>query len=77
MNRIKRIVALTGVLLLLATGNASALTREIADFQSVRLTFERSVLNQLTFGTYRTPYDELQTPATNAYGVAAQRRAPA
>lgn len=65
MSRTKRIFALTGALLLLTGGSASALTREIADLQSARLTFERSVLNQLTFGTYRTPYDELQTRPHN------------
>jgi len=65
VSRRKRILALTGVLLLLVPGVASALTREIAELQSARLTFERSVLNQLTFGTYRTPYDELQTRPHN------------
>jgi hypothetical protein len=56
---------LAGALLVLVPGIASALTREVAELQSARLTFERSVLNQLTFGTYRTPYDELQTRPYN------------
>jgi len=65
VSRSKRILALTGALLVLVPGVASALTREIAELQPARLTFERSVLNQLTFGTYRTPYDELQTRPYN------------
>ena len=65
MSQSKRILVLTGALLLLVPGVASALTREVAELQSARLTFERSVLNQLTFGTYRTPYDELQTRPHN------------
>ena len=65
MSRKTRILALTGALLLLVPGVATALTREVAEFQSARLAFERSVLNQLTFGTYRTPYDELQTRPHN------------
>ena len=41
-------------------GEAGAVTREIAGFSPARLTFGQSVLNQLTYGTYRTPYDDLQ-----------------
>lgn len=43
-----------------AFGEAGAVTREIAGFSPARLTFGRSVLNQLTYETYRNPFDELQ-----------------
>lgn len=57
---------LTGLLLagvatsLLCAGSARATTRELAEFRSTTLSFESSVLNQLTFDVYRDPYDELQ-----------------
>lgn len=44
---------------------ASATTREVAGVPVVRLTFSQSVLNQLTYGTYRTPFDELQSRPMN------------
>jgi hypothetical protein len=53
------------VLIALLPGVASALTRDIVDLQPAKLTFERSVLNQLTYGTYREPFDELQTRPYN------------
>ena len=37
----------------------------VADVPTFTLTFGRSVLNQLTFDTYRTPFDELQTRPYN------------
>jgi hypothetical protein len=44
---------------------AQALTRDLANVPSFNLTFGHSVLNQLTFDTYRTPYDELETRPYN------------
>ena len=41
-------------------GEIFGVTREMAGFSPARLTFGRSVLNQLTYETYRTPFDELQ-----------------
>ena len=55
---------LVGVLIALLPGTSFALTRDIAGLQPARLTF-RSVLNQLTFDTYRDPLDELQTRPYN------------
>ena len=49
----------------LGSGAASAVTREIASLQPVQLTFDQSVLNQVSFETYRTPFDELQTRPFN------------
>ena len=49
----------------LASQRASAVTRELANVPTFTLTFGRSVLNQLTFDTYRTPFDELQTRPYN------------
>jgi len=54
-----------GALIALLPGVAHAVTRDLADLQPARLTFRRSVLNQLTFGTYRVPFDELQTRPYN------------
>ena len=48
-----------------AAGTAAAVTREVADLQSVRFTYRQSVLNQLTYTTYREPFDELQTRPWN------------
>jgi hypothetical protein len=56
---------LAGAALALAARPASALTRQIAEVPVLRLTFGESVLNQLTYGTYRTPFDELQTRPEN------------
>ena len=63
----RRIARLTigGVLLTLAAGHASAVTRDVANIPAFRLTFGQSVLNQLTYDTYRTPFDELQTRPFN------------
>ena len=44
---------------------AHAVTRDLADVPTFTLTFGRSVLNQLTYDTYRTPFDELQTRPYN------------
>jgi hypothetical protein len=62
-----RIARLTvaGVVLALAGRSASAVTREVANVPAFRLTFGDSVLNQLTYDTYRTAYDELQTRPYN------------
>jgi hypothetical protein len=51
--------ALLGALVALAPGLAAATTREIAELHDVRLAFGQSVLNQLSYGTYREPFDEL------------------
>jgi hypothetical protein len=40
-------------------------TRDLANTPTFVLTFGRSVLNELTFDTYRTPFDELQTRPYN------------
>ena len=62
MKRGVRTVALaTAAAAAMIGSEAFAVTREIAGFSPARLTFGTSVLNQLTFGTYRTPFDELQT----------------
>jgi hypothetical protein len=44
---------------------AGATTREIAELAEPSLMFDQSVLNQLTSGTYRDPYDELQNRPYN------------
>lgn len=44
----------------LLSGTALALTRDLAELQPARLSFGRSVLNELTHGAYRDPFDELQ-----------------
>lgn len=49
----------------MATQQAFAVTRDLANVPAFHLTFGRSVLNQLTFDTYRTPFDELQTRPYN------------
>ena len=50
----------------LAVSNpAGAVTRDLAGTPTFVLTFGRSVLNELTFDTYRTPFDELQTRPYN------------
>jgi len=63
----KRIVVffLGGVLAALVQAPARATTREIAEFQAARLTFDQSILNQLTYDTYRDPFDEMQTRPYN------------
>lgn len=48
-----------------SASSSFALTREIADLQRARLTFDRSVLNQLSYDTYRDPFDELQSRPYN------------
>ena len=60
----------TGLLLVLGAAAAMprptlAVTRELSDVPSFGLTFQRSVLNQLTYDTYRTPFDELQSRPYN------------
>jgi hypothetical protein len=49
----------------LAPREAAAATRDLANVPTFTLTFGRSVLNQLTYDTYRTPFDELQTRPYN------------
>ena len=49
----------------LAGGPVHAVTRDIQQIPTFQLTFGASVLNQLTFDTYRTPFDELQTRPYN------------
>lgn len=64
----KRQIQRVGVAALLSAlfpARAAAVTREIAELSPARLTFEQSVLNQLTYGTYRDPFDELQTRPYN------------
>jgi hypothetical protein len=46
------------------SGTAFALTRDLANLQPIRLTFQ-SVVNQLTYETYREPFDELQSRPYN------------
>jgi hypothetical protein len=57
--------ALALALLALGAGQTAALTRDIADLQPTRLTFGLSVLNQLSFDTYREPFDELPSRSHN------------
>ena len=57
--------AVAGVFLVFLGGHALAVTREVASVPQFRLTFGESVLNQLTYDTYRDPFDELQTRPYN------------
>lgn len=57
--------AIGGALVLFAAGRAAALTRDIQAIPAFRLTFGQSVLNQLSYETYRDPYDELQSRPYN------------
>ena len=65
MNRTIRKRAIAGVFLAGIVGRAHAVTREVASVPQFRLTFGESVINQLTFDTYRNAYDELQTRPYN------------
>jgi hypothetical protein len=65
MTRASKLLAALGTLIALLPGTARALTREVAELQPTRLTFGQSVLNQLSYGTYREPFDELQTRPHN------------
>lgn len=65
MNREMTWPAVAAALFALLPGAASAATREIADLQAARLSFGQSVLNQLSYDTYRDPFDELQTRPHN------------
>ncbi len=58
-------VGIAWAVIALCPGVASALTRDLADMPAFRLTFGQSVLNQLTYDTYRNPFDELQTRPYN------------
>ena len=63
-------VGRTGLALVLGAAAAFsqsslAVTRDLANVPSFNLTFGRSVLNQATYDTYRTPFDELQTRPYN------------
>ena len=51
--------------LFLASLPASAVTRDIAEVPTLHLTFGESVLSQLTYETYRSPFDELQSRPFN------------
>jgi len=62
--RLRWIALLVGVSAL-APQRTSALTRDLASVPTFNLTFGRSVLNQLSYDTYRTPFDELQTRPYN------------
>ena len=57
--------AVSAALCALLPGIASATTRQIAEFRPTQLMFNQSVLNQLSYGTYRDPFDELQTRPYN------------
>jgi hypothetical protein len=65
MNRGISTLAVAGALIALLPGATFAITRDIAELQPARLTFEQSILNQLTYHTYRDPFDELQTRPYN------------
>jgi hypothetical protein len=65
MNRGVTTFAVAGALIALLPGTIFALTRDIADLQPIRLTFDQSVINQLTYETYRDPFDELQSRPYN------------
>ena len=58
-------IALVVALAVFGAHEAKAVTRDLAEVPSFTLTFGRSVLNQLTYDTYRTPFDELQTRPYN------------
>jgi hypothetical protein len=74
MDRTTTKCALAGVFLLALTGRAAAVTREVANVPAFRLSFGESVLNQLTYDTYRTPYDELATRPYNLLFAGIGRR---
>ena len=65
MKRGLSMLAVFGALVALWPGVGLAITRDIAELQPARLTFDQSVLNQLTYGTYRDPFDELQVRPFN------------
>jgi hypothetical protein len=58
------VVLALGVLTIGIT-RTGAVTRDVAAIPTFTLTFGNSVLNEMTFGTYRTPYDELQSRPYN------------
>lgn len=60
-----RIVVVAGAIAGFGASAAEAATREIADLGPVRLSFGRSVINELTYDTYRDPFDELQSRPYN------------
>lgn len=59
-----RMVLAAGLFALAPRGSMAA-TRDLANVPAFTLTFGRSVLNQMSFDTYRTPFDELQTRPYN------------
>ncbi len=67
-------LVLASTALTVAPRPALAVTRDIANVPAFGLTFGRSVLNQLTYDTYRTPFDELQSRPYNLLfsGIARQ-----
>ena len=65
MRRTQGRVVLAAGLAALAFRGSMAATRDLANVPAFTLTFGRSVLNQLSFDTYRTPFDELQTRPYN------------
>jgi hypothetical protein len=58
-------LAMAAAVAIVGIAPAGAVTREVQSIPAFHLTFGRSVLNQLTFDTYRTPFDELQTRPYN------------
>jgi hypothetical protein len=65
MKRGKSTIALVAAAAMLLPGVSLALTRELAELQPASLSFDRSVLNQVSFDIYRDPFDELQTRPYN------------
>jgi hypothetical protein len=58
-------LAVVTALLALSHGANMAVTRDLAEFRPTRLAFDRSIINQLSYDTYRDPFDELQTRPQN------------
>lgn len=58
-------LAAMGLFAVLLPASGGAVTRDLAELRPPRLTFDESILNQLSYGTYRDPYDELQTRPYN------------
>ena len=69
----KRVAAVLALAAALLPGAAFATTREVADLDELELTIRRSVLNQLTHGVFKDPYDELQRRPFNLLWVSNDR----
>lgn len=65
--------AATTVAAMLIAGNALATTRDVAELDTLSLTFETSVLSQLSGGILWEPYDELQQRPYNLTFVNIER----